>query len=409
MIELREAQGFVLGHVSPLAPRECPLEESRGCVVGETVLASEPVPGFVNSSMDGFALRAVDTATGHARLLITDAIHAGDVSSLHLASGHAMRIMTGAPLPEGADCVCMVEETVVDGDVVVISRGLRAGENVRQVGEDTKVGQSLLVPGDVLNAAGIGVLAGQGRRAVRVHPRPRVGVLSTGNELVGDGGPLGLGQIRDLNRPMLLALVQESGCVPLDLGTARDTREAITDALRPAIGECDAIITTGGVSVGDADFVKVVIGELAADARWMQVAVKPGKPFAFGVAGPRRTAIFGLPGNPVSTRVSFEMFVRPALRTMAGHRVVERLAFDAVLEEDLATPTDGKVHLVHVGVTWGDDGVPHVTHAMRRGSHLLSAVVGANAIAVLTEGATYDAGDRVRVIILDPDSLGARP
>jgi len=409
VIELGEAQEFVLSRVTPLAPRESPIEASRGCVVAAPVVASEAVPGFENSSMDGFALRASDTAAGHARLLITDAIHAGDVSSRSLDAGHAMRIMTGAPLPLGADCVCMIEETIVDAGVVAIERALAPGENVRHVGEDIAVGQELFSPGDVLNAAGIGVLAGQGRRSVLVHPRPRVGVLSTGNELARGDGPLGPGQIRDLNRPMLLALLEESGCVPVDLGTARDTREAITDSLRQALDHCDAVISTGGVSVGDVDFVKVVIGDLAAgDARWMQVAIKPGKPFAFGVAGPRRTPIFGLPGNPVSTRVGFEMFVRPALRTLAGHRVIERLTLDAVLESPLGRPTDGKVHLVHVKVTRGGDGDLRVTHSMRRGSHLLNAIVDANAIAIVDGNVPCDAGDRVRVLILDADSLGSR-
>ncbi len=408
MIELGEAQRFVLERVAALAPEEWLIERSRGCVVTTDVIAREAVPGFVNSSMDGYTLRASDTAAGSARLRIVDAIHAGDVSALRLEAGHAMRIMTGAPLPEGADCVCMVEETLVDGDFVTIPRALRPGDYVRQIGDDTEVGQVLFSPGDELNASAIGVLAGQGFRTVLVHPRPRVGVLSTGNELVGGGEHLGPGQIRDLNRPLLLALLEETGCIPVDLGTARDTRAHITSALRRAVDDCDAVISTGGVSVGDVDFVKIVIGEMGAgDARWMQVAIKPGKPFAFGVVGPRRTPIFGLPGNPVSTRVSFEMFVRPALRAMAGHRIRERLTLDAVLDAALERPADDKVHLVHVRIQWGEDGNLHVADTMRRGSHLLNAVAGANAIAVVAQDTACAAGDRVRVMILDADSLGA--
>ena len=407
MIELDEAKRFVLERVTALEPEEWPIEKSSGCVVATHVVAREAVPGFVNSSMDGYTLRASDTATGSARLRITDSIHAGDVSSLQLEAGHAMRIMTGAPLPVGADCVCMIEEAIVDDDFVTIPRALRPGDFVRQVGEDTAVGQTLFSPGDELNASGVGVLAGQGFHSVLVHRRPRVGVLSTGNELAQGEEPLGPGQIRDLNRPLLLALLGESGCLPIDLGTARDTREAITDSLRQAVDTCDAVISTGGVSVGDVDFVKFVIADLGGgDARWMQVAIKPGKPFAFGVVGPRQTPIFGLPGNPVSTRVSFEMFVRPALRTLAGHRVIERLALDAVLDVPLERPSDGKVHLVHVKVTWGEDGNLRVTDSMRRGSHLLNAIVDANAIAVVARGAVCAAGDRVRVVILDADSLG---
>ncbi len=408
MIEWGEAQRFVLERVAALAPEEWPIERSRDCVVAARVVAREAVPGFVNSSMDGYAVRASDTAPGGARLRIVDAIHAGDVSALRLESGHAMRIMTGAPMPEGADCVCMIEECLVDGDDATILRSLRPGDFVRQVGDDTEVGQVLFSPGDELNASAIGVLAGQGFRTVLVHPRPRVGVLSTGNELVGGGEPLGPGQIRDLNRPILLALLDETGCIPVDLGTARDSREDITFALSRAVQDCDALISPGGVSVGDVDFVKIVIGELGAgDARWMQVAIKPGKPFAFGVVGPRRTPIFGLPGNPVSTRVSFEMFVRPALRAMAGHRLRERLTLDAILDAALDRPADDKVHLVHVRAEWGEDGALHVVDAMRRGSHLLSAVAGANAIAMVAPDTSCARGDRVRVMILDADSLGA--
>lgn len=407
VIELGEAKQFVLERVEALEPEEWPIEKSNGCVVAAHVVAKEAVPGFVNSSMDGYTLRASDTTTGSARLRITDSIHAGDVSSLPLEAGHAMRIMTGAPLPVGADCVCMIEEAIVEGDLVIIPRALRSGDFVRHVGEDIDVGQALFSPGDELNASGVGVLAGQGFRSVLVHPRPRVGVLSTGNELADGDEPLVPGQIRDLNRPLLLALLEESGFIPVDLGTARDTRDEITHSLRQAVEKCDAVISTGGVSVGDVDLVKIVIGDLGGgDAKWMQVAIKPGKPFAFAVVGPRRTPIFGLPGNPVSTRVSFEMFVRPALRTLAGHRVIERLALDAVLDNPLERPSDGKVHLVHVKVEWGGDGELRATDSMRRGSHLLNAIVDANAIAIVAQGAACAAGDRVRVLILDADSLG---
>ena len=406
MIELAEAKRFVLERVRALAPEEYALEDATGCVLAEKIQAREAVPGFVNSSMDGFALRASDTTNGTVRLRVIDSIRAGEISSRCLEPGSAMRIMTGAPLPEGADCVCMIEEALVEGDVVRVDRTLSPGDFVRQVGEDTAIGDVLFTPGDELNAAGVGVLAGQGVGTVRVHPRVRVGVLSTGNELVPSRAPLGPGQIRDLNRPMLLALVREAGCEPIDLGTAGDTREAVTESLRAGVESCDAVISTGGVSVGDVDFVKVVIAELGGDdARWMQVAIKPGKPFAFGVVGPRRTPIFGLPGNPVSSKVSFEMFVRPSLRTLGGHRQCERLVLDAVLDSPLERPSDAKVHLVHVRVKWGADGRAHVVDTSRRGSHLLNAVVGANALAVVEQDSARDAGDSVRVIILDPDSI----
>ena len=195
---------------------------------------------------------------------------------------------------------------------------------------------------------------------------------------------------------------------PVDLGIVNDAREMITDSLQYGVDTCDAVISTGGVSVGDVDFVKAVIGDLGGgDARWMQVAIKPAKPFAFGVVGANRTPIFGLPGNPVSTRVSFELFVRPALRTLGGHRVVERLTLDAVLDGPIDRPSDGKLHLVHVDARLRSDGRVHVEGRTRRGSHLLNAIVTANAIALVPVGAPTKIGDTVRVIVLDPDSLGA--
>ena len=406
MIGLDEAQEFVLARVAALSPEWCDVARAHGCVLAAEVVAREAVPGFANSSMDGFALRASDTDSGGARLRVVDAVLAGDVSSVELAAGQAVRIMTGAPLPAGADCVCMIEEAVLEGDEVRVPRRFSPGDYVRQVGEDTTPGQPLLKPGDGLDAVRIAVLAGQGITQVLVHRRPRVGVLSTGNELVTGDVALAPGQIRDLNRPLLLALLEESGFEPVDLGTARDTREEITSALSRGVRDCDAVVSTGGVSVGDVDFVKVVLGELPdSEARWMQVAIKPAKPFAFAVVGPRRTPVFGLPGNPVSTKVSFEMFVRPALRALAGQRVLERPSTTAVLDQPLARAADGKVHLVHVTVAW-DDGRLHVTDVMRSGSHLLNAVAGANALAVVPEGAPCGAGDSVRVLILDAQSLG---
>ncbi len=408
MITLEGAQGIVLSAIDVLAPAPCAVADARGCVLAAPVFATEAVPGFANSAMDGFALRASDTAPGGARLRIVDTVRAGDVSSLTLAPGHAMRIMTGAPLPAGADCVCMIEETTSEGEFVAIARALSPGDAVRQVGEDSRIGQELFAPGDVLSAAGLGVLKGQGVRSVLVHPLARVGVLSTGNELRSDDGPRAAGQIRDRNRPMLRALLEESGCDPVDLGSAKDTREDITRALQHALLECDAVVTTGGVSMGDVDFVKVVITELGGeDAHWMQVAIKPGKPFAFGVLGPRRVPVFGLPGNPVSTRVSFEMFVRPALRARSGHRVLERPTLAARLDAPLQRHPDGKLHLVHVRVAWGSDATLHVVDTMRHGSHLLHAVAKANALAFVPDG-PLDAGDLVRVMLLDTDSLGAQ-
>ena len=410
LMDLADARELVLSRVRALDPVTVPLAQAHGRVLVQDVTAREDVPGFVNSSMDGFALRASDTGEDPARLRVVDAVLAGRPSERSLGPGEAARIMTGAPLPPGADAVCMIEQTRVEGEDVIIGRAVRPGEYVRHVGEDTRAGQALFAPGDVLSPAAIGVLAGQGIEAVSVVPRPRVGVLSTGDELVDDGGPLAPGQIRDLNRPMLLALIEEAGAEPVDLGVARDSFEAIRLAVAEGVASCDAVVTTGGVSVGDVDFVKVALADLApADSHSLRVAMKPGKPFAFAVVGPTSVPVFGLPGNPVSTRVSFEMFVRPALRRLAGRGDVDRLIIEAVLDAPLERAMDSKVHLIHVHVARGDDGLAHVLDVARRDSHLLHAVSTANALAVIPEVARLETGSIVRVIVLDPDSLGEAP
>ena len=408
MIPLEDAQRFVLERVAALAPVSLPLADALGCVVAQEVVAREALPGFANSSMDGFALRAYDTRSGSARLTITESVWAGQVASRSLHPGEAVRIMTGAPLPDGADSVCMIEDVRVDetARVVEISRVVELGDCVRRPGEDVNVGDVLFSPGDVLRPPALAVLAGQGLSSIRVFPRPRVGVLSTGNELAPSDGSLAPGQIRDQNRPLLLALLRAANATPVDLGVALDTHEATTQRLRDGVASCDAVVSTGGVSMGDVDFVKTVINELGGeDAQWMQVAIKPAKPFAFGVVGPARTPVFGLPGNPVSTRVSFELFVRPALRVLAGRATTEPVSVTALLDVDLARSADGKLHLVHVNARICEDGRVHVVGAARRGSHLMHAIADANALALIPEGANSGVGDELRILILDHESL----
>jgi molybdenum cofactor synthesis domain-containing protein len=407
VIEIDEARSFVLERLTPLESERVTLDEGLRCVASEPIVATERVPGFRNSSMDGYAVRAADTAGGPVRLRVVDTVLAGAVSEHRLQAGEAIRIMTGAPIPEGADAVCMIEETTDDfaDHTVLISRVLEEGQFVRFPGDDVDVGQLLIDAGTVVTGAQIGVLASQGLSSVSVYRRPRVGVLSTGDELCGGGGTLSNGKIRDVNRPMLLALLQESGFTPIDLGIASDNIEEITALLGRGVVECDAVIATGGVSVGDVDFVKSVLANICeGTARWMQVAMRPGKPFAFGTAGNGSTPVFGLPGNPVSTRVSFEMFVRPALRRLAGHRKLERTTINMVLDCPLPRKLDGKLHLVHVNSRIHSDGRLHIESASRQGSHLLSAVAGANALAMVPDGNGLNPGDIVRTMLLDDEA-----
>ncbi|HEY5111768.1 MAG TPA: gephyrin-like molybdotransferase Glp [Acidimicrobiales bacterium] len=407
MISYDEARRFVLANLKPLAPKEIELNDALGLVAARIVSAREPSPRFANSSMDGFALRANDAAGGEVRLKIVDTIFAGDVATRPLKSGEAARIMTGAPIPEGADSVCMREEATVDpaGVTVLIQRTVTPGEFVRFVGDDVAVGQELVGIGSVMGPALLGVLASQGIETVFAHPRPRVGVLSTGNELSDSTDELGAGKIRDANRPSLLASLAQSGFSPVDLGIAGDTPGEITDAFERGVRNCDAIISTGGVSVGDADFVKSVLADLLGEsARSMQVAIKPGKPFAFAVA-PSGVPFFGLAGNPVSTLVGFELFVRPALRLLAGQRELDRPTVTMILDCPLPRRRDGKLHLIHVTARAHHDGRLHVTSVARQASHLLNAIADANAIAVVPDGDGFDTGQEVEAMIIDANQL----
>lgn len=408
MISFDEARRFVLGHIEPLAPRDVALGDALNCVAAAEVLAREPSPRFENSSMDGFALRAIDTRGGASRLRVIGTIFAGDSPFGSLGEGEAARIMTGAPLPAGADSVCLREATVLDpnGTTVLIEREIALGEAVRRRGDDVAVGQVLVSPGDELGPALLGVLASQGYSSVRAHPRPRVGVLSTGNELSDTTGALAPSMIRDANRPSLLASLRASGFEAIDFGIAGDSSVEITEALERSAASCDAIVSTGGVSVGDADFVKSVLLTLCGErARTMQVAMKPGKPFAFGVTSDAGVPIFGLAGNPVSTLVGFEAFVRPALRRLGGHRVLNRLTINMVLDCPLPRERDGRLHLVHVVARVHADGVVHVESATRHASHLLHAVARANALVFVPDGEGADAGDVVQGMVLDGDQL----
>ncbi|NNE12528.1 MAG: molybdopterin molybdotransferase MoeA, partial [Ilumatobacter sp.] len=295
--------------------------------------------------------------------------------------------------------VVMVEETerIGQGDRVRITAEVAVGAAVRRAGDDVQPGDLLFPAGTVVTPAIVGVLASINARAVAVHPRVRVAVLSTGDELVEDGRALEPGEIRESNRRMLAGMLREAGCEVVDMGTVRDDEAALEDVLRRAAGECDAIVSSGGVSMGDYDVVKAVLGRVA-DMTWMQIAIKPAKPFAFGRLD--ETPVFGLPGNPVSSIVSFEMLARPALRRMMGHRRLARESIVAIADDDLVRRRDGKVHLMRVQAEFADDGRCHVRPARAQGSHQLAATALANAIAVVPDGDGLPAGAEVAIVRL---------
>ena len=402
MIPLQEAREYVLDRVEALPARPVALREALGLVLAEPVFSAEPIPAFANTAMDGYALRADDTQGAPVTLDVVGTIGAGDDGSLHVAAGQAARIMTGAPIPDGADAVVKVELTSrSDGadDRVVVQATVKPGNHIRRPGEDVSAGEQVLAPGTVITPGRVGLLAGVGAYEVAAHGRPRAGVISTGDELADEPGPLRRGQIRDTNRRTLLGLVTEAGFEGVDLGIARDDPADIERLFRSGVADCDAIVSSGGVSMGDFDYVKVVLDQIG-DMRWMQIAIKPAKPFAFGLVD--GVPVFGLPGNPVSSMVSFELLAKPALRAMAGHGSDELgpTHLRAVCDDKLTHRNDGKTHYVRVAVARDDRGVMRVSRSGGQGSHQLAAMTRADALAVVPDGASANPGDPVDVIPL---------
>ncbi|HUV11139.1 MAG TPA: gephyrin-like molybdotransferase Glp [Acidimicrobiia bacterium] len=405
---LGDAQASILAAVSTLEPITVAVSDALGLVLAEPVHAREAVPPFANTAMDGYAVRSADTTDAGpeapARLRVVGELPAGHAPEVAVGAGEAIRIMTGAPIPDGADAVVMVERTArVDGadDLVDVQVAVEPGNHLRAAGGDLTVGQLVFDTGTILRAAHIGVLASVGAATVEVTRRPRVGVLSTGDELVPlvpGAAPAALapGQIRDSNRPMLLDLVREAGLEAVDLGVTRDDEDRIVAVLEDAFDRCDAVLTSGGVSVGDYDFVKAALDRFGV-LEWRQVAIKPAKPLAFGVV--RGVPVFGLPGNPVSSLVSFEMFARPALLRMGGHIACHRPEVAATALEDLRRRPDGKLHLDRVLVRWVDDGYV-VDRTGDQASNVLSATALANGLALLPDGDGVAAGEAVRVMLL---------
>jgi molybdopterin molybdotransferase len=358
--------------------------------------------------MDGYAVRAADTVRAPVRLRVIGGVAAGDVATAAVSRGEAMRIMTGAPMPPGADAVCMIEHTSADrgGSAVRIEEAVAPGWNVRQRGDDITVGAELCAPGTQLGPAHIGVLASLGVQSLLVHPRPRVGVLSTGNELSAASGALTPGKIRDANGPALLAQLASDGFPGVDLGMAGDDEVVLADLLEGGARRCDAIISSGGVSVGDGDLFRAALEKLASGTmRSLHVAVKPGQHIAVALLGQRRTPVFGLPGNPVAALVSYELFVRPALRAMAGCQLLDRPRLSAIAESDLRRRPGPKLHLLRVAARIGSDGVLRVRSSGGQQSHMMLATAHANALALLPDGNGVRAGERVEVLLLGTDAL----
>ncbi len=393
-----EALERILGGVPSLPPHEVALLDALGAVLAEDAVAIQDVPPFTNSAMDGYAVRGDDVATAPARLRVVGDIAAGAYPTHQVGPGEAMRIMTGAPMPDGADTVVRVEDTDNGMDVVTIKRATERGLSVRGRGEDLRVGEVVIPRGTVLRPAEIGVLATTGRPRVHVVRRPRVAVLSTGDEVVELDAPIQPGQIRDANRYSLSAAVGAAGCVAWTLGIVGDTPEALRAALRDA-SSADAVVTSGGVSVGDHDHVKPVVSEMGTMDFW-SIAIRPGRPLAFGELrdGPRRVPIFGLPGNPVSSLLTFELFVRPALLRMAGHANVARPRARARLLERVDKPA--QLRFFARGIHDASDDTVRTTGP--QGSGILRSMSLANCLIDLPPGRErHEPGETVDLILTD--------
>lgn len=399
MISLDEARQHVLDRVSVLAAGEVSLAQASALVLASDVVSREFVPPFANTAMDGFAVRSSDTRGAPVSLAVVGTIAAGAAEFPTIGTGEAARIMTGAPMPPGADAVVMVERTTIDENTssVEIEIEVGPGNHVREAGEDVRPGDTLFERGTMLRSGHLGVLASVGAATVMAHPRPRVGVVSTGDELVDDATSLLPGQIRDSNRITLLGLIRDSGFEGVDLGIVPDSQDAITSAFAAGAESCDAVISSGGVSMGAFDYVKVVLDRIG-DMRWMQIAMKPAKPFAFGLVGD--TPFFGLPGNPVSSMVSFELLARPALRKMAGHVELFRPRLEATTEIPLGHRPDSKTHFLRMEGGPDDKGRWTVRSAGGQGSHQLTAMARATALAVVPDGVSIPAGGTCEIIPL---------
>ena len=394
MVDPDLALETVLGQTRVLEAERVPLSAVVGRVLARDLFAAENLPPFAASAVDGYAVRSDDPSP--TRLVLAE-VMAGQDRDVVVAPGTAVRTMTGAPVAQGADAVAMVEYVQERGGEIVLTRPVQPGENVRPVGQDLMAGQLVLARGTLLGPPEVGLLAALGHGEVDVFRRPRVAVLSTGDELVEPWEEAGPAKIRDSNRYALMAAVEAAGGVPLSVGMVRDDRPAQQEMIRRGLEDADVLITSGGVSMGARDLVKGILEEMGT-VRFGRVSMKPGKPLTFAVVGEKLA--FGLPGFPVSSLVTFELFVRPALLKMQGHPDVMRPRVEAILEHDVAPAPDRK-EFQRAVVRWEGGRLLASTTGLQSSGRLLS-MVGANALLVFEPGQRRRAGEPVPAILTGP-------
>jgi len=384
-----------------LGEEEVSLLDSLGRVIAEDVYSHLTVPPWDNSAMDGYAVIASDLKSASRenplRLKVLEDLPAGKVSEKRIRSGEAIRIMTGAPIPEGANAVVMDEVTEKDGEFVKIFTPVSLNENIRPKGEDIKVGDLLIKKGKLLTPADIGIMATMQKSFVTVFQKPKVAILATGNELVDIDEPITKGKIVNCNSYSLEAQVREVGAIPIHLGIAKDTKNDLEKKFISGLS-ADVIITSGGISVGDYDFVKDVLEDLGMEMKFWKVAIKPGKPLAFG--GIKGKPVFGLPGNPAASMLCFELFVRPALFKMEGRKDLFRKEVIAECLEDIKKKP-GRRHYIRA-ITSFKDGKYFFKTTGPQGSGILTSMALANSLAIIPEDfSILKKGDKTKVILLD--------
>ncbi|MCA9482861.1 MAG: molybdopterin molybdotransferase MoeA [Nitrospina sp.] len=401
MITVGEALDTILAKMQFKGIERVSLDQALGRILAEDVVSGRNNPPLDNSAMDGYALIAEDVKDAGpenpVRLKLAGEVAAGYESDRTLQRGEALRIMTGAPVPKGADCVIMQEDTEKDGDSILCLDRAEVGENIRLAGEDVSVGETVIEQGTQLSPSHIGMLAVVGRSSIAVAQRPTVAVLSTGDEIVDLDGDATGPRIYNSNGYMLSAQIRAAGGIPVYLGIAQDTEEDLMKHFEWAL-KCDVVVSSGGVSVGDYDLVKASLDKLGNEMSFWKVAMKPGKPLAFGRIGPR--PVFGLPGNPVSSFVSFEQFVRPALRKMMGARQLTLKQVQARLTKTVTKKTP-RLHFMSAQLS-SNNGEYTVTPAKEQGSGVLKSAMNANGLLVFPlETGELKNGDTVSVQMLE--------